>query len=316
MKKLMIIVALIGAVAFNANAQSKVEELLKAAEKAVLLADQNPQDGLKQLAAANALFTDSLGDKRDVDRSMTYANKALAIAKAQPELKDTLLGNACTLLGRLYLEKQDITNTFDYFEMGVDAYERELGKYDPLTNGAKLACFYYLIGVDLRRAVPYVLDAFYYNEKAPDEKKIQNMNWASMGLSIAMEYLLADFTLRCRNVVPLVTFEGETYLVLQFQDWHIGTPFVNWLAPKLIRQQNGDSTVSDDVILINDRTHEIRRITPDYKNRVHLEFNFVYKINNPRELLYANNNSYTVNLPQDQYDKFVEMYNQFINKGK
>ena len=45
MKRLMITMALIGAIAFNANAQSNVENLLKAAEKAVLLADQNPQDG-------------------------------------------------------------------------------------------------------------------------------------------------------------------------------------------------------------------------------------------------------------------------------
>lgn len=114
MKRLMIIVALIGAVAFNANAQSKVEELLKAAEKAAMLADQNPQDGLKQLEAAKALAKDSLEDKLDIDRSMIYANKALAIAKAQTELKDTLLGNAYLMLGQLYLRKQDIANAFDY----------------------------------------------------------------------------------------------------------------------------------------------------------------------------------------------------------
>lgn len=316
MKRLMIMVTLIGAVAFNANAQSNIEKLLKVAEKAVLMADQNPQDGQKQLAAARALVTDSLGEKRNVERSMTYANKALAIAKAQPELKDTLLGNTCLVLGRLYLEKQDVANGFDYIEMGVDAYERELGKYNPATNGTKVACFYYLAGVDPRRAFPFVLDAFYNNEKAPENMKIKNMDWAVMALSIATEYLLADYELRFKNVVPMVTFEGERYLVLQLSDWHVGTPFTKWLAPLLIRQQNGDRSIHGDIILMNDNTSEMRRITPDYKNRVNLNFNFKYDIKNPREFLYHESNAYIVNFQQDKYDKLVELYNQFINKGK
>ena len=314
MKKLMIIVALIGAVAFNANAQSNVERLLKVAEKAVLLADQNPQDGQKQLAAARALSTDSLGDKRDVDRSMTYANKALAIAKAQPELKDTLLGNSCLVLGRLYIDKKDVAKAFDYLEMGVDAYERELGKYAPATNGTKMTCFYYLAGVDPRRAFPFVLEAFYHNEKAPEDQKIKNMDWAVMALSITTEYLLADYDLRFKNVVPMVTFEGEKYLVLQLSDWHVGTPFTNWLAPLLIRRQNGDTSIHGDVILLNDQTSKIRRITPDYKNRVNLNFNLLYNIKNARELLFQDDNAYIVNFQQDRYNKLVEMYNEFIKK--
>ena len=316
MKRFVIIVALTCVVAFQMNGQNKVEELLKAAEKAVLLADQNPQDGLKQLAAAKALATDSLGDKRDVDRSMIYANKALAIAKAQTELKDTLLGTTCLVLGRLYLEKQDVASGFDYLEMGVDAYERELGKLDPATNATKLACFYYMVGVDPRRAFPYILEAFYNDEKAPDEKKIKNMNWAGMALAIATEYLLADYTLRFDTVLPMVMFEGERYLVLQVENWHVGMPFVNWLAPWLIRRQKTGSTDIGDVILINDNTSEIRRITPDYKNRVELNFNLRYDIKNPHELQYSDSNAYTMVSNQEQYDKLVELYNQFINKDK
>ena len=316
MKRLMITMALIGAIAFNANAQSNVENLLKAAEKAVLLADQNPQDGQKQLAAARALAKDSLGDKRDLDRSMTYANKALAIAKAQPELKDTLLGNSCLLLGRLYIDKKDVANGFDYIEMGIDAYERELGKYNPATNGTKVVYSYYLVGADPRRAFPFVLEAFYNNEKAPEDLKIKNMDWAVLALSIATEYLLADYDLRFKNVVPMVTFEGERYLVLQLSDWHVGTPFTKWLAPALIRHQNGDTSIHGDIILLNDQTGEMRRITPEYKNRVNIDINFRFDVKNPRELLLHESNAYILNFPQDQYDKFIEMYNQFINKGK
>ena len=312
----MIIVALTSAVAFNANAQSKVEELLKEAEKAVSLADQNPKDARMQLEAAWALVEDSLGDKRDMDRSITYAHKALDIAKAQPELKDTLLGNSCLLLGRLYLAKQDITNGFYYVEMGADAYERELGKYDPATNGMKLACFYYLVGVDPQRAFPYILEAFHNNGKAPDDKKIKNMDMAAMGLGIATEYLLADYNLRFYNVVPLIMFEGERYLVLQISDWHVGMPFVNWLTPQLVRQQKGVNTDPGDIVLLNDRTEKIRRIAPDYKNRVNINFNLRYDARNPHEVLLEDNNSYIINFQPDKYEELVKLYNNFINKKK
>ena len=142
------------------------------------------------------------------------------------------------------------------------------------------------------------------------------MNLATIGLCMAMEYLLADYTLRFTRVVPVALFEGKRYLVLQFADWHIGTPFVNWLAPWLIRRQNTGSTDVGDVILLDDNTSEIRRITPDYKNRVELNFNFMYYSNNPSELLYHDSNAYTLFFQQEQYDKLVEMYNQFINKDK
>ena len=159
------------------------------------------------------------------------------------------------------------------------------------------------------------LTPFYNNEKAPEEQKIKNMDWAGMGLAMATEYLLADYALRFNHVVPLITFEGEKYLVLQMADWHVGMPFVNWLAPVLVREQNGVKKELGDAILMNNQTREIRRITPDYKNRASLSLTFglMYNVRNPRELMFADDNAYIMNFQQDKYDQLVELYNQFVS---
>ena len=66
MKRIMTIVALMCAVAFQVNAQNEVvEKALKDAEEKVRLADKNQKNGKMQLQAAEALINDELGDKKD-----------------------------------------------------------------------------------------------------------------------------------------------------------------------------------------------------------------------------------------------------------
>ena len=75
-----------------AMAQINVEEVIKQVEQKVKLADKNPTNGKMQLEAGQALIWNNLGDKRDPERSMTYANRALKIAEEQTVLQDTLKG--------------------------------------------------------------------------------------------------------------------------------------------------------------------------------------------------------------------------------
>ena len=100
MKKVMLtIVALMCAVTFQMNAQNNVEKLPKMIEQKVKLADKHQKDGKMQLEAAYALIEDSLGEKRDFDRALTYATRALKIAQERPAPKDTLLALTCQALG-------------------------------------------------------------------------------------------------------------------------------------------------------------------------------------------------------------------------
>ena len=80
MKKIVMTLAAVLCCAMTLMAQESVERALKSAEEKVKLADKNPKDGKKQLRAAEALLNDELGEKKDYDRALTYANRALKIA--------------------------------------------------------------------------------------------------------------------------------------------------------------------------------------------------------------------------------------------
>ena len=94
MKKLMMICVamLCCAMATVVNAQNTVEEAMKELESKAKLADQNPTNGKMQYEAAAACMSDALGEKKDYDRALTYANRALKIAQEHPAPQDTLKG--------------------------------------------------------------------------------------------------------------------------------------------------------------------------------------------------------------------------------
>ena len=119
-------------------AQSTPEQALKEVEKKAKLADKNPKNGKMQYEAAMACIADVLGEKKDFDRAISYANRALKIAQEHPAPQDTLKGLSSNALGLIYMAKQDWANCDKYMQISIDAFQEELGRYDPLTNGAKL----------------------------------------------------------------------------------------------------------------------------------------------------------------------------------
>ena len=313
MKRMLLLLALCLCLPAAVQAQDDVNQLLKAVKEQTALADKNPQDGLKQLQAARILINEKLGDQRDPDRAMVYANKALEIAMQQTELKDTLLGNTCGLIGLLYLKQENDAYAFDYFDMAMDAYERELGKYNPLTISNRLSFAHTMIGVDPRRGFIQIQKAFYDNEQAPASMRVENLNLATLDLVMAMEYLIADYTLRTRRALLLISFEGERYFILQLDEWQIGQPLVEWLAPALVRSQlNDTSGKKRDLILMNDATGEFRRIAADEENRPQMVFNFRTLPKDPRHMEFGQDNTVLVTFQDEQYNELLERFNAFM----
>lgn len=62
------------------NAQNTQKQALKHLEKTAALADKNPTNGKMQYEAAMACIADVLGEKMNLDRALSYANRALKIA--------------------------------------------------------------------------------------------------------------------------------------------------------------------------------------------------------------------------------------------
>ena len=316
MKRIVTIVALTCAVAFQVSAQNTVEENKKVAEQTVKLADANPTDGQKQYAAATALVGMAVNTDGQYDRAISYAHKALEIAKAHKERKDTLLANTYSLLSNIYLMQGSVDNACDFMELSVDATEEQLGRYDPATiyNRLKTGLTLMSIYPDTRRGVLNVMQAFYDNDKAPVNKRIKNMEQLNIQFSMAMEQMLTAYANGNRYAVPVVMMDGEKYFLVQTRDWHIGQPLANWLSPNMLRSEDERlAHRGENIILMNDKV-EFRRLTKEEGQNLPMVFPQFMLNPNSREVEIAPGASYLWFLQPETYNETVKRFEEFVNK--
>ena len=170
MKKIATLLVILGTMTCHVMAQEiNVESLLKKADEAAKLADKYPKDGLKQIYAAEALTNIALNEKRDFDRAQTYTSRALDIAKKQKVLKDTLLAKTYFLMANSNMVQGSYAIACDYYEMAIDAAEKELGRYSPYTIFTRMMAgrAIMMVDPDLRHGFIHLTQAFYDNESAP-----------------------------------------------------------------------------------------------------------------------------------------------------
>lgn len=316
MKRIVTIVALTCAVAFQVSAQNTVEENKKVAEQTVKLADANPTDGQKQYAAATALVGIAVNTDGQYDRAISYAHKALEIAKAQKEQKDTLLANTYSLLSNIYMMQGSVDNACDFMELSVDATEEQLGRYDPATiyNRLKTGLTLMSIYPDTRRGFLNVMQAFYDNDKAPVNKRIKNMEQLNIQFSMAMEQMLTAYANGNRYAVPVVMMDGEKYFLVQTRDWHIGQPLANWLSPNMLRSEDERlAHRGENIILMNDKV-EFRRLTKEEGQNLPMVFPQFMLNPNSREVEIAPGASYLWFLQPETYNETVKRFEEFVNK--
>jgi hypothetical protein len=316
MKRMTTIVALVCAVAFQVSAQNTVEENKKMAEQTVKLADANPTDGQKQYAAATALVGMAVNTDGQYDRAISYAHKALEIAKAHKERKDTLLANTYSLLSNIYLMQGSVDNACDFMELSVDATEEQLGRYDPATIYNRLKTGLTLISIypDTRRGFLNVMQAFYDNDKAPVNKRIKNMEQLNIQFSMAMEQMLTAYANGNRYAVPVVMMDGEKYFLVQTRDWHIGQPLANWLSPNMLRSEDERlAHRGENIILMNDKV-EFRRLTKEEGQNLPMVFPQFMLNPNSREVEIAPGASYLWFLQPETYNETVKRFEEFVNK--
>ena len=305
------------------NAQNTVEENkkmvstnLQMAEQTVKLADENPTDGQKQYAAATALTSIAVNTDGQYDRAISYAHKALEIAKAHKERKDTLLANTYSLLSNIYLMQGSVDNACDFMELSVDAAQEQLGRYDAVTIYSRLKTGLTLISIypDTRRGFLHVLQAFYDNDKAPVNKRIKNMDQFNIRHNLAMEQMLTAYTNANRYAVPVFMMDGEKYYIVQTRDWHIGQPLVNWLSPNMLRsQEEREAHMGENIVIMNDKG-EFRRLSKEEGQKALLETPNFWINTNSRELETAPSAGYLWYLQPQVYNDTVKRFEEFINK--
>lgn len=265
-------------------AQNTIEQALKFAEKKVKLADENPKNGKMQYEAAMAFINDELGERKDFDRALTYANRALKIAREYPAPQDTLQGLTCMGLGMIYLGKGEYENATDFMEMAMDAFEVELGRDNPVTNGVKLVYGGMMMGPQPVRGFTKVQEAMFDNSLAPKNKRIENMEEANIVLESALELLIADQTKRFRYALPMIFIDGKKYVIVQTADWNMERPLVGWRVQSLLRTDEEREAFKGDDTIICDDNLQFTVLPDEEKEKRQMTFNFRHKILNPRKL--------------------------------
>ena len=316
MKRIITIVALICAVTFQVNAQNTAEENKKNAEQAMKLADENPDDGLKQYAAAAALTNVAIDDKSKCEQALAYAQKALKIAQAQKELKDTLLANSYSLIGNIYMLQRNVDNACDYMELSIDAVEKEFGRYDPVTIYYRLKSGLNIISLypDTRRGFLHIMQAFYDNDKAPADKRIKNLEQLNIRFNLAMEQMLAAYTNMNRNGVPVVMKDGVVNLIVQTRDWHIGQPLVNWLTPNMLRSEEEKKAHWGEGLILMTDNGEFHRLTKEEGQKVELMFPPFFLNTNSNEMEITPGASFLFYLNPQSYEETVKRFEEFKSK--
>ena len=294
MKKIIIILAAV-VCSVSAMAQSQADEALKEMETKVKVADGKQTDGRAQLDAALACINDELGDKKDLQRGLVYAERALKIAEAQTVLKDTLLGHTHYTLGAIYMQQNDYGKACEYFEKAMNAFERELGADDPVTNGTKMVYSYMIMQMEPFRGFPYIQEAFYNNRL----------------LETSLEMLIAAYTEYFKTAVPLIVRDGSQYLLVQSGDWNIEKPLVGWLVPTLMRSEEENAAFVGDEIIFCDGDFNFTAIPAEEKEKGALTFNFRHAVSNPRTLMSNPGDSRIFFLNAETYDQLRSKFREF-----
>ena len=315
MKRILSILALMCAVVFQINAQNSVEQALKLAEQKVKLANKNPKNGKMQYEAAVAFINNELGEKKDFDRALTYANRALKIAREHPEPQDTLQGLTYMALGMIYQSKREYENSTDFMEMAMDAFEVELGRDDPVTNGTKLVYGGMMLGQPVR-AFTKIQEAMFDNSLAPKDKRINNMEEANILQEMALEMLIAEQTKRFRYALPMIFLDGKRYVIVQTADWNMERPLVGWQVQNYLRTDEERKAFKGDETLLCDDNIQFTILPDEEKEKRQMTFNFRHKILNPRHLETDEGDARIWFLNPAAYNNILAKYREYRTANK
>lgn len=310
MKKILMTLAAVLCCAMATMAQDTPEQLLKEAEAKAKLADKNPKNAKMQLEAASAFIFNQLGEKKDYDRALIYANRALKISQEHPAPQDTLQGNACMALGLIYLGKQNMENALDFFQMSADGFQAELGRYDPVTIGTKFVYGWMMMQSQPFRGFPMIQEAMVDNAFAPKDKRIENMEEANIALELALEMIIAEHTKRYRYAVPVIYIDSTMYYVVQISGWNLERPLVGWMVPSFLNENENDDEVHDPAIIVDDNGR-FRVLSEEERKKSPLTFNFRHFVSKPKRLDFNEGDSRLLFLQPDGYNRLLNDYRKF-----
>ena len=303
-----------------AIAQDNVNEFLKKAEQAAKKADKNPTDGRLQLEAARTFIRNELGDKIDIDRALTYANRALKIAESQAVMQDTLMGHSYLFLGGLLFGKKDFKKSFECYENGLEALGKELGRYDCYTIFQKLYIGHFIMtNIHVRHGSLIIQQAFLDSEDMPEEKRIKNILELNSLYELAVENLMADMSNMMQRGLPLITYENKKYLILETDSWDMTKPIIGWLTPRIQDMLQGHHEVDKNHIILcdfNDTSAPLRYLEFEGDKGPSITIQFSLNMADHHYLNIPEESSRLLFFNEDVFKQILGRYNAFKNSAE
>ncbi len=211
----------------------------------------------------------------------------------------------------IYMGKQSWGNAIDFMEMTVAAFQEELGRFDPVTNGTKLLYGNLMMGANPFRGFPLIQDAFLDNELAPQNKRIDNISQVGITQELALEMLIAAHTRQYYHGVPRIYMDCQPYYIVQTSDWNIERPLVGWMVPNLLRSEAENDAYEGDPSIVCDENFQFKVLSKEERKKYSMNFTFKHFLKNPRHLEVEDCSAGIIFPAPDNFDKLLAKYREF-----
>jgi len=199
----------------------------------------------------------------------------------------------------------------DFFEMAIDGFQADLGRYDPVTIGTKFISGWISIGQQPFRAFPMIQEAMVDNQLAPHDKRIENLPEANIALEFALEMLIAEQTKYFRYAIPIIFIDGKRYYVVQTAYWNMESPLVGWMVPSFLNENENDDDSDHGKAVIADDDGHFRVLSKDERKQSPLTFNFRHYILKPKRIEGNEGDSRLLFLQPEGYNRLLNDYRKF-----
>ena len=210
--------------------------------------------------------------------------------------------------------KQDIEKCFDFYEMALDAYEIELGRFDPVTNGNKLVYGWFMATQKPSRGFAKIVEAVNDNARAPQDKRIKNMDEANISLEMVLELLINEQNELFNHALPTIVVDGKRYFILETGFWNMESPLVGWIGLRMTSSDTKDNAEKDNDTILYGEDGTFKVLTEADQDQRQLLFNISYSSNNRNMLELKDGEARIKTLDEEAFNKILAKYREY--KGK
>lgn len=280
-------------------------------------ADEAPQDWQKQFDAAK--FFIETGDSTKVTQAEKYATRALEIAQAQTEKRDTILGKSLEMMSYIGGAQKNFDKMIGYYDMAIRAYMDELGYQNAaippriafLGSHKLLLGMVGIYGYGDVDAVKSLREAFLLNAQLPEDQRAESIEEAKTVYAMAHELLMFEQKRMMKDKVWqwTNTADGKTYILVGFDDWTLEQPEGFFATMFYNTENDGGDSKDERQMLIMDEQGNISEFHGKF------EYNLRFNIKGNTYRLDDSTNLRLITIPAERRQQIIEAVRAFKQKS-